>query len=178
MDDKRYWIGFTLVKGIGAVRFQRLLDHFGDAQSAWGAAPIDLARAGLSAKLIERLVAVREKADLSLIWDQIQSKGIRVLTWLDGSYPQRLKEIEQPPPVLYLRGELSTDDEWAVAVVGSRRVTPYGRQVAEEISSGKWYHRGQRPGTWCGYHCAQDGAQSRRAYIGRVGFGSRPYLPA
>ena len=135
MDDKRYWIGFTLVKGIGAVRFQRLLDHFGDAQSAWGAAPIDLARAGLSAKLIERLVAVREKADLSLIWDQIQSKGIRVLTWLDGSYPQRLKEIEQPPPVLYLRGELSTDDEWAVAVVGSRRVTPYGRQVAEEISS-------------------------------------------
>jgi DNA processing protein len=60
MEDKRYWIGFTLVKGIGAVRFQRLLARFGDAESAWGAAPADLAGAGLSLRLIERLIAVRE----------------------------------------------------------------------------------------------------------------------
>jgi DNA processing protein len=135
MDDKRYWIGFTLVKGIGAVRFQRLLDRFGDGESAWRAAPADLAGAGLGLKMIERLVAVREKVDLSLIWDQIHSKGIQVLTWLDEAYPQRLKEIEQPPPVLYLRGELSLEDTWAVAIVGTRRVSPYGRQVTEEIAS-------------------------------------------
>jgi DNA processing protein len=135
MDDKRYWIGFTLVKGIGAVRFQRLLERFGDAESAWNAAPAELAEAGLSLKVIERQVAVREKADLSRLWDQIQSKGIKVLTWLDEAYPQRLKEIEQPPPVLYLRGELSPEDTWAVAIVGTRRVTPYGRQVTEEIAS-------------------------------------------
>ena len=135
MDDKRYWIGFTLVKGIGAVRFQRLLDRFGDAESAWKAAPAELAEAGLSLKLIERLVALREKVELSRIWEQIQSKEIQVLTWMDETYPQRLKEIEQPPPVLYLRGELSTEDDWAVAIVGSRRVTPYGRQVTEEIAS-------------------------------------------
>jgi DNA processing protein len=85
--------------------------------------------------MIERLVAVREKVDLSLIWEQIHSKGIQVLTWMDEAYPQRLKEIEQPPPVLYLRGELSPEDSWAVALVGTRRVTPYGRQVTEEIST-------------------------------------------
>ena len=135
MDDKRYWIGFTLVKGIGAVRFQHLLDRFGDAQNAWDANPAELAGAGLSLKLIERLVAVREKVDLSLIWDQIESKGIQVLTWMDEAYPQRLKEIEQPPPVLYLRGELLPEDTWAVAIVGTRRVSPYGRQVTEEIAS-------------------------------------------
>ena len=135
MDDKRYWIGFTLVKGIGAVRFQRLLDRFGDGESAWRAAPADLAGAGLGLKMIERLVAVREKVDLSLILDQIHSKGIQVLTWLDEAYPERLKEIEQPPPVLYLRGELSPEDTWAVAIVGTRRVSPYGRQVTEEIAS-------------------------------------------
>jgi DNA processing protein len=135
MDDKRYWIGFTLVKGIGAVRFQRLLDRFGDAESAWRAVPVELAGAGLSLKMIERLIAVREKVDLDRIWDLIQSKEIQVLTWLDDTYPQRLKEIDQPPPVLYLRGELTTEDDWAVAVVGSRRVTPYGRQVTEEIVS-------------------------------------------
>ena len=135
MNDKRYWIGFTLVKGIGAVRFQRLLERFGDAESAWKAAPAELAGAGLSLKMIERLVAVREKADLARIWDQIQSKGIEVLTWLDEAYPQRLKEIEQPPPVLYMRGELLPEDTWAVAIVGTRRVTPYGRQVTEQIAS-------------------------------------------
>ena len=135
MDDKRYWIGFTLVKGIGAVRFQRLLEHFGDAETAWRAAPVDLARAGLGSKMIERLVALREKVDLSRIWEQIQAKGIQILTWMDEAYPQRLKEIEQPPPVLYLRGELTPEDSWAVAIVGTRRITPYGRQVTEEIAS-------------------------------------------
>jgi DNA processing protein len=135
MSDKRYWIGFTYVKGIGAVRFQRLLDRFGDAESAWKAAPTELAEAGLSLKLIERLIALREKVDLTRIWDQIQAKGIQVLTWMDEAYPQRLKEIDQPPPVLYLRGDLSGEDDWAVAIVGSRRVTPYGRQVTEEIAS-------------------------------------------
>lgn len=135
MDDKYYWIGFTLVKGIGAVRFQRILERFGDAESAWRATPADLAGAGLGPKLIERLVAVRAKVDLSLIWDQIHAKGIQVFTWMDEAYPQRLKEIEQPPPVLYLRGELSLEDTWSVAIVGTRRATPYGRQIAEEISS-------------------------------------------
>jgi DNA processing protein len=135
MDDKRFWIGFTLVKGIGAVRFQRLLDRFGNAESAWNATPAELAEAGLGLKMIERLAAVREKADLSHLWEQIQSKGIQVLTWTDENYPQRLKEIEQPPPVLYLRGELLPEDTWAVAIVGTRRVTPYGRQVTEEIAS-------------------------------------------
>ena len=135
MNDTRYWIGFTLIKGIGAVRFQRMLERFGNAESAWSAAPAELAGAGLSLKLIERIVAVREKVDLALIWEQIQSKGIQVLTWLDEAYPQRLKEIEQPPPVLYLRGELIPEDTWAVAIVGTRRVTPYGRQITEEIAS-------------------------------------------
>jgi DNA processing protein len=94
-----------------------------------------LAEAGLSLKLIERVVAVRQKVDLSRIWEQTLSKNIHVLTWLDEAYPQRLKEIEQPPPVLYLRGELISEDTWAVAIVGTRRVTPYGRQVTEEIAS-------------------------------------------
>jgi len=73
--------------------------------------------------------------DLSRVWEQTQSKGIQVLTWLDENYPQRLKEIEQSPPVLYVRGDVTAEDSWAVAIVGTRRVTPYGRQVTEEIAS-------------------------------------------
>ena len=61
MDENQFWIGFTLVKGIGAVRFQRLLEYFGNAESAWVANPFELAEAGLSSKLIERLISVRDK---------------------------------------------------------------------------------------------------------------------
>jgi DNA processing protein len=73
--------------------------------------------------------------DLDKVWDRIESQGIKILTWMDDAYPQRLKEIEQPPPVLYIRGEYLPDDLFAVAIVGTRRVTPYGRQITEELAS-------------------------------------------
>jgi DNA processing protein len=135
MDDKKYWVGFNLIKGIGAVRMQALINHFHDLESAWKAAPINLAEAGLSGKLIERIVQARQQVDLEMVWARIESQGIKILTWEDTAYPQRLKEIEQPPPVLYVRGEYLPDDLYAVAIVGTRRVTPYGRQITEELSS-------------------------------------------
>ncbi|HLE91555.1 MAG TPA: DNA-processing protein DprA [Anaerolineales bacterium] len=135
MDDKRYWIGFNLIKGIGAVRMQALIQHFGDLEVAWKAAPADLAEAGLGAKVIERVLQAREEVDLRKLWEKIESQGIKILTWQDEAYPGRLKEIDQPPPVLYIRGEYLPDDLFAVAIVGTRRVTAYGRQITEEISS-------------------------------------------
>lgn len=135
MDDKKYWVGFNLIKGIGAVRMQGLVSYFGDLESAWKASPADLAGAGLGLKLIERVVQARENVDLDKVWERIESQGIKILTWQDEAYPQRLKEIDQPPPVLYIRGEYLPDDLFAVAIVGTRRVTPYGRQITEELSS-------------------------------------------
>ena len=135
MNDKRFWIGFNLIKGIGAVRMQALIEHFGDLAEAWQAAPIELARAGLSLKLIERIVQARQNVDLEKVWGKIEAQGIKILTWEDETYPQRLKEIEQPPPVLYLRGEYLPEDLFAVAVVGTRRVTAYGRQITEELAA-------------------------------------------
>ena len=135
MDDKRYWIGFNLIKGIGAVRMQALIQYFGDLEAAWKAAPADLAEARLGKTLIERVVQAREGVDLEKLWEKIQNQGIKILTWQDESYPQRLKEIDQPPPVLYIRGEYLPDDLFAVAIVGTRRVTPYGRQITEELSA-------------------------------------------
>jgi DNA processing protein len=135
MDDKRFWVGFNLVRGIGAVRLQALIDHFGDAASAWRGTPEELRAAGLGSKVIERLLEVRQGVDLEKLWDRIIAQGIQILTWDDELYPPRLKEIEQPPPVLYIRGELLAEDDFAVAIVGTRKVTPYGRQVTEELSA-------------------------------------------
>lgn len=136
MDDSRpYWVGFNLVKGIGAVRFRALLDFFGDAALAWQAPADALRQAGLSQKLIESLQQVRSQVSLERLWERIHAQGITVLTWQDEAYPRRLKEIELPPPVLYLKGDLTLEDEWAVAIVGTRRITPYGRQVTGEIAA-------------------------------------------
>ena len=133
--DKRFWVGFNLVKGIGAVRLQALQSHFGDLEIAWQAPADALQAAGLGARLVERLIQVRSKLDLGAYYQGILNKGITILTWEDESYPSRLKEIEQPPPVLYAKGTLHKEDTWAVAVVGTRRVSAYGRQVTEEVAA-------------------------------------------
>ena len=135
MDPKAYWVGFNLVKGIGAVRMRGLLEYFGSLEIAWQA-PLDgLRNAGLPARILENLLRLRKDCDLEKLWANIERQGIQVLTWEDDSYPQRLKQIDQPPPVLFVRGALLPEDEWAVAVVGTRRVTVYGRQVAEELGA-------------------------------------------
>ena len=135
MSEKRYWVGFNLVKGIGAVRLQGLRDHFGDLAVAWEA-PLDaLQAAGISLKLAERVIQVRNSINLDEFLSKVTSQGIEILTWEDELYPPRLKEIDQPPPLLYVRGKLTTEDAWSVAIVGTRRVSNYGRQVAEELGS-------------------------------------------
>ena len=133
-EPRQYWVAFSLVKGIGAVRFQALLNFFGDPQIAWGAPTEALREAGLSEKVIENVVELRSAINLDQVWEQLEAKGITVLIQTDENYPCRLQELEQPPPVLYMLGELTSEDEWAVAVVGTRRVTAYGRQVAEDIA--------------------------------------------
>ncbi len=135
MDRKAYWVGFNLVKGIGAVRLQGLIDYFGDLSVAWNAPADAFAAAGLSPRIVENLMTVRRQIDPEKILERIQGQGIQVITWMDEEYPSVLKEIDQPPPLLYMRGTFLTDDEWAVAIVGTRRVTAYGRQVTEEIAS-------------------------------------------
>lgn len=111
-----------------------LLDFFGDLEQAWSAPAGQLEKAGLSRKLANRVVIARRQYDLEVIAADLANRGISVRTWLDDDYPRRLLETDQPPPVLYSRGVLSPQDMWAVGVVGTRRVTSYGRQVAAELA--------------------------------------------
>jgi DNA processing protein len=134
-DPRMYWVGLNLVKGIGSVRFKALLDVFGNPETAWNASAEAWLNAGLNQKIIESFQRVRKGVSLDQVWERIQSLGAQVLTWDDEAYPRLLKEIDQPPPVLYIRGSLILEDDWSVAIVGTRRVTAYGRQVAEEVAT-------------------------------------------
>ncbi|MBI2848037.1 MAG: DNA-protecting protein DprA [Chloroflexi bacterium] len=134
-QDIQYWVGFSLIPGIGPVRFNQLLKHFGSMADAWQAGPAALKQAGLESHVIRSITTSRTKISLEAEMEKLDRFGIKALTWNDPDYPARLKEIYDYPPVLYVRGSLLPLDEWCVAVVGTRRATVYGRQVAEEIVS-------------------------------------------
>src|SRR3990172_6727694 len=133
-SELKYWTAFHRIPGVGRVRYQALLDRFGWLAEAWSAGPTDLRSAGLDDRVVRAIATERPNIDPDSELDRLEKHGTRALTWNDDAYPALLKEIDDAPPVLYVRGDISAIDEWAVSVVGTRRPTPYGRQVAEEIS--------------------------------------------
>jgi DNA processing protein len=127
-------VGFNIVPGIGPARLKKLLDYFGDGERAWHAAPLDLARAGLDRKSLQSLIASRDRLDLDVELRRIQDAGVQVLTLQDEAYPRLLRQINLPPPVLYVKGSYLPADEWAVAVVGTRHAKTYGREVTRYLA--------------------------------------------
>jgi DNA processing protein len=134
LTETKYWLGFNLVSGIGPVRFKMLLEHFGDPGAAWRASDAELQSAGLDRRSIESLVEARGRLDLDEEMARVRAEGAQIITWSDKRYPPRLSQIHNSPPVLYVKGEIEPQDEWAVAVVGTRSGTRYGRQMVEEIA--------------------------------------------
>lgn len=133
-SELKYWIGLTKVTGIGTARFSLLEKHFGSITEAWKAPAGELKKAGLDEKTTAELIEQRVSLNLDTEMQNMRRCRVNAFTWNDPAYPARLKEVYDRPPVLYVRGELLPDDEWCVAVVGTRRSTIYGRQVAEELS--------------------------------------------
>ena len=131
--DKKYWVGFNAIPGIGRVRFSQLENHFGNLEEAWKAVPAELRRSGLDGSSVRAIYEWRPKISLDEEMEKLERFGIKVLNWHDPNYPARLKEIYDYPPLLYVRGSIVAEDEWCLAVVGTRKPTVYGRQVAEEI---------------------------------------------
>lgn len=135
MDPLAYWIGFNKVRGIGPARLRALLDFFGSIEAAWHAPEDALHDVGLDRRSLANLLEARSKLDLAAELDRVQRAGIAVLTWEDSWYPERLRAINDPPPVLYVRGELRPEDDWAVAMVGTRRASAYGREAARMLAA-------------------------------------------
>lgn len=130
---ERYYVGFNLVRGIGPARLRMLIEAFGDVERAWHAPAEALARVGLDRRSLENLLETRARVDLDREVRRVAAVGAHILTWEDEGYPKLLAEIPDPPPVLYVRGELKPEDGWAMAVVGTRRASTYGREVTRRL---------------------------------------------
>jgi DNA processing protein len=135
LDPLAYWIGFNRVRGIGPARLRALLDAFGSIDAAWNASEGALRDVGLDRRSIASLVEARNHLDLPTELLKLQRAGVHVLTWEDAQYPGALRTINDPPPVLYVRGQLRPEDAWAVAVVGTRTASVYGREAARTLAT-------------------------------------------
>jgi DNA processing protein len=128
-------MALTAVPGIGPVRTRRLLAAFGSAEDAWRASAADLAAAGLEDKVAAALVALRKTLDPASLPERLARADTRAVAWDDDDYPARLAELPDSPPVLYVRGTLVDADARAVAIVGTRRASHYGREVARRFAT-------------------------------------------
>jgi len=135
LDERKYWLAFSRILRLGSVRMGQLEAHFDSMAQAWAAPAVELMRAGLDRGTVQSIVEARTGISPDEEAAQLTRAGISALCWRDAAYPSRLKEIDDKPPVVYVRGELRPEDEWAVAIVGTRKATPYGRQAAEHFAT-------------------------------------------
>ncbi len=134
MSARQYWIGFNHVAGVGPLRFRRLREAFPSLKDAWHADAHALQEAGLDRRTIGNLLEARRTLNLDSIQKMLDDLGVTALTLEDLDYPALLKELPEAPPVLYIRGTLTAEDNWAVAIVGTRKATAYGRDTAYQLA--------------------------------------------
>ncbi|PKB73359.1 MAG: DNA protecting protein DprA [SAR202 cluster bacterium Io17-Chloro-G7] len=135
MEDLKYWVALSRVPLLGTVRFRRLETYFGDLRSAWEAGPSELKAAGIEDGPIRELLAVRDTVSPDAELKKLERASVRPIPWSHPEYPWRLKEIPDPPPVLYVKGTLQPEDDRSVAVVGTRGPTVYGKEAAAVLSA-------------------------------------------
>ncbi len=131
----KYWIGFSSIEQIDSRFILQLYDYFGDIEKAYNSTKDELGSIeGLSIKKAENFLRLREYLNLDEIFERVISKDIKFLTFEDENYPYRLREISDPPAVLYYKGDLSKCNlERTVGVVGSRRCTINGKESVKKI---------------------------------------------
>lgn len=139
-DDLPYWVALHRIPRLGTARFALLEAAFPSMEEAWRAGRGDLLAAGLDARTADEVASRRPEIDPEAEAARLAEAGVRALPRPHPAYPPRLREIDASPPVVYLRGSWEPPDEWSVAVVGTRRATPYGRQAAEELARGLAAH--------------------------------------
>ncbi len=125
-----YWLALRRA-GLGSANFALLLARFGSIAGAWQASVEEIAAAGVDRRYAQAVLKARADFDPEREMGIVESSNARVYTWLDSDYPAALREINEAPPVLFVRGSEEPSFEQAVAVVGTRSVTPYGRQATE-----------------------------------------------
>jgi DNA processing protein len=131
------WLALGRVKGLGGVTFKKLTAHFADPIAVFSASAAELERVeGMHRDAIDGIVNFSNWAEVDNEIRRAHDAGIAIVPFADENYPARLRMIADPPPFLYVKGNIRADDDKAVAVVGSRSASDYGRRIARDLARG------------------------------------------
>lgn len=134
IKNQKYILALSCNPKIGSRTMAKILACFKDLEKVWKASFYELTKHGLEPKIAQLIIKTREKVDPNKELEKIRNLGINIITLGDKNYPKLLKEIFDPPAILYVKGEIMSQDELAVAVVGSRKYTSYGARVCSDIT--------------------------------------------
>ncbi len=133
-DEELYWLALRLVPGLGTRKANLLLERFRTPQAIFRASRTELEGSGLSGALAQSVASGCAFEDAAEQQDKMRDSGATLVTLGDPRYPEALRQIYDPPIVLFTRGDVSLLNTLSLAVVGTRRPTPYGIAVAERFS--------------------------------------------
>lgn len=135
-DNIKYLVGLNNFPKFGPVRLKKIKRYFNDYKNAFLANTNELTKAGIEENIANEFVSARVNINPEKLIEKIKEEGIKIITLSDKLYPPLLKEIYNPPELLYYKGKLKENDEFALGVVGARKYTTYGQRVVEQIVSG------------------------------------------
>jgi DNA processing protein len=125
------WLRLVRAENVGPVTFVRLIEQFGSVDRVLGASASEMTKVeGIGFKTAEQIASTRDKFDAAAELELAQKLGIWIINLDDSRYPTLLKQIYDPPPVLYIKGTLTNSDNLGIAIVGSRRCSLYGQEQA------------------------------------------------
>lgn len=134
-QQAKYFVAFNQFhEKIGPQRIKKLLNYFSSLENAWRADEYDLVKSGLEENLIKEFCAGRILIDPESELEKLTKENISVMTILDENYPKLLKEIYDPPSVIYVKGQILPQDEKALAIVGTRVPSSYGQQATSHLA--------------------------------------------
>ena len=133
--DIEKWLRLIRSDNTGPVTFAKLIKHFGSADRALGASVSELAKIdGIGFKTAEQIAKTRNKFDTTAELELAEKLGVWIINFDDERYPPVLKRIYDPPPVLYIKGSLTRQDNLGIAIVGSRRCSLYGQEQSSRLA--------------------------------------------
>lgn len=137
MKKENFWIAFSSIEEMGSKFVQKLYNYFGDIEMAFNASLSDLSQIdGLNIKQAQNFIKLRDKTNPDKTMDEILRRNIRFITFEDKKYPYMLKNISDPPMVLYIKGDLeSCNLERTLAIVGSRKASTHSKDILTKIVS-------------------------------------------
>src|SRR4030042_2239551 len=135
MDEREYLLALYSFLPFGVKRLNLLHKYFGSYKKIWKSDKNDLSQLSISESIVNKFIIFRKNFNIKTYLNRLKSRPIKYISYLDSDYPENLKAVDSAPLILYYIGNLHKTDSNAIAIVGSRKMSSYGKEIAYKFSS-------------------------------------------